>query len=47
MRTVLERFGVPPKMLDITRHLHDDITVRVQRDDGTCSNWFDVGYGLR
>ena len=45
--SVLRRFGVPPKMLAVIRQFHDGMRARVRMDDGTCSDWFDVGQGLR
>ena len=45
--SVLRRFGVPPKMLAVIRQFHDGMRARVRMDDGTCSEWFDVGQGLR
>lgn len=36
-----------PNMLAIIRHFHDGIRARVRMDDGTCTNWLDVGHGLR
>ncbi|CAB1110695.1 unnamed protein product [Ectocarpus sp. CCAP 1310/34] len=44
---VLERFGVPPKMLAVIRHFHEGMRARVRTDDGQYSEWFDVGQGLR
>ena len=44
---VLKRFGVPPKMLAVIRGFHDGMRARVRMDDGTCSDWFSVGQGLR
>ena len=45
--SVLRRLGVPPKMLAIIRQFHDGMRARVRTDDGTCSDWFEVGQGLR
>ena len=44
---VLARFGVPPRMLVVTRQLHDGMQARVRLDDEECSDKFDVGQGLR
>ena len=44
---VLQRFGIPPKMLAVIRGFHDGMRARVRMDDGTCSDWFSVGQGLR
>ena len=44
---VLARFGVPPEMLAVIRHLHDGMRARIQTDDGECSDWFCVEQGLR
>ena len=45
--SVLKQLGVPPKMLAVIRQFHDGMRARVRMDDGTCSDWFDVGQGLR
>ena len=42
---VQTRFGVLAKILTDTCQLHD--AVRVRRDDGEYSEWFDVKEGLR
>ena len=44
---VLARFGVPPRMLAVTREFHDGMQACVRLDDGVCSDKFDVGQGLR
>ena len=35
---VLARFGVPPKMLAVIRHLHDGLRARIRTDGGECSD---------
>ncbi|CAM9828198.1 unnamed protein product, partial [Pylaiella littoralis] len=45
--SVLKRLGVPPKMLAVIRQFHDGMRACVRMDDGRCSDWFDVGQGLR
>eukprot|EP00752_Nemacystus_decipiens_P018359 g16470.t1 len=44
---VLRRFGVPPKMLAVIRGFHEGMRARVRMDNGSLSDWFDVGQGLR
>ena len=44
---VLARFGVPPRMLDVIRQVHDIMQSCVRLDNGECSDKFDVGQGLR
>ena len=44
---VLDRFGVPRRMLDVIRQLHDVVQACVRLNDGECSDKFDVGQGLR
>ena len=44
---VLRRFGLPPKMLAVIHHFHEGMRARVRTDDRHCSDWFDVGQGLR
>ena len=44
---VLARFGVPPRMLVVSRQFHDGMQAWVRLDDGECSDKFDVGQGLR
>ena len=41
---VLTRFGVPPKILAV---FHDGMRACVRSEDGECSEWFEVGQGLR
>jgi hypothetical protein len=43
---LLERLGVPPKMLASIKGLHDGARGRV-RMDGMLSEWFDLSIGLR
>ena len=43
---VLAHFGVPEKMLAVTRQFHDGIQTRVRTDDGEYSEWFDINQGL-
>ena len=47
LRVVLARFGVPDKMLTVKSEFHEGKRVRVRRDDGEHSEWFDVTQGLR
>ena len=44
---VLTRIGVPPQMIAVIRQLHDGMRACVRLDDGVCSDWFEVGQGLR
>ena len=44
---VLERFGVPPVMVDIVRQFYDGMRTCVRLDGGRLSEWFEVGQGLR
>ena len=44
---VLARFGVPPRMFAVIQRFHDGMQACVWRDDGECSDTFDVGQGLR
>ena len=44
---VLTRFGVPPQMLAVIRQFHDGMRACVRSEDGECSEWFEVGQGLR
>lgn len=43
---ILDRLGVPPKMLAAIKGLHDGARGRV-RLDGMMSDWFDLSLGLR
>ena len=44
---VLARFGTPPQMIEVIRQFHDGMRACVRRDDGRCSEWFEVAQGLR
>ena len=44
---VLTRIGVPPQMIAVIRQFHDGMRACVRRDDGVCSDWFEVEQGLR
>ena len=44
---VLARFGAPPKMLAVIRHVHDGMRARIRTDGGERSDWFGVEQGLR
>ena len=44
---VLACFGVPPRMIEVTRMFHDGMRARVQLDDGDFSALFNVCQGLR
>ena len=44
---MLARFGVPDKMLTVKSEFHEGKRVRVRRDDGEHSEWFDVTQALR
>ena len=44
---MLARFGVPEKMLTVSRQFHEGMRARVRTDDGEHSEWFDVTQGLR
>ena len=39
---VLGRFGVPQRMISVTRQFHDGMRACVRLDDGECSEWFPV-----
>lgn len=47
LRTVLSRFGVPPRMLAVIRQFHVGMRACVRLDDGECSDMFDVEQALR
>jgi len=40
--TILDRFGVPPKMISIIHQFHDGTRACVRLDDGRASEWFKV-----
>ena len=40
--TILDRFGVPPKMISIIHQFHDGTRACVRLDDGRSSEWFKV-----
>lgn len=42
-----KRFRLPRKVLAIIRQCHDGMRARVWMDEGTCSDWLDVGQGHR
>ena len=44
---VLARFGVPPQMIEVTRHFHVGMRACVRTNDGRCSERFEVAQGLR
>ena len=44
---VLDRFGRPPRMIEVIRQFHDGMRECVRSDDGRCSEWFKVVQGLR
>ena len=44
---VLARHGVPSRMLDVIRQIHDGMQAFMRLDDGECSDKFDAGQGLR
>ena len=44
---VLTCFGVPAKMLTVTRHFDDGMRACIRADDGEHSESFDVAQGLR
>ena len=44
---VLTRIGVPPQMIAVIRQFRDGMRACVRPDDGVCSDWFEVGQGLR
>ena len=44
---VLTRIGVPPQMIAVIQQFHDGMRACVRPDDGVCSDWFEVGQGLR
>ena len=44
---VLTRIGVPPQMIAVIRQLHDGMRACVRPNDGVCSDWFQVGQGVR
>ena len=44
---VLQRIGVPPRMLTIIRQFHEGMRACVRSNSGNCSEWFEVGQGLR
>ena len=44
---VLTRIGVPAQMIAVIQQFHDGIRACVRPDDGVCSDWFEVEYGLR
>ena len=44
---VLDRFGVPPRMLAVIREFHTGMQACVRLDDEECSDKFDMGQGLR
>ena len=44
---VLARFGTPPQMIEVICLSNDETRACVRRDDGRCSEWFEVAQGLR
>ena len=44
---VFTRIGVPSQMIAVIQPFHDRMRACVQRDDGVCSDWFEVEQGLR
>ena len=44
---VLTRIGVPPQMIAVNRQFHDGMRACMRPDAGVCSDWFEVGQGLR
>ena len=44
---VLTRIGVPPQMITVILQLLDGMRACVRPGDGVCSDWFEVGQGLR
>ena len=44
---VLTRIGVPPQMIAVIQQFYDGMRACVRPDDGVCSDWFEVGQGLR
>ena len=44
---VLTHIGVPPQMIAVIRQFHDGMRACMRRDDGVCSDWFEVEQGLR
>ena len=44
---VLDRFGIPPRMLAVIRQFHDGLRACGLLDDGECSNIFDGEQSLR
>ena len=43
----LTRIGVPPQMIALIQHFHDDMRACMRPDDGVCLDWFEVEQGLR
>ena len=46
MSDVLDRSGVPTKVLAVIREFHTDTKTCVRTNDGDCSDSFDVRQGL-
>ena len=44
---VLARYGTPPQIIEVIRQFHDGMRACVRRDDGRCSEWFEVAQELR
>jgi hypothetical protein len=44
---VLEKYGVPPKLLKIIQNLHVGAMARVKLGDGVFSDWFELLRGLK
>lgn len=44
---VLARAGIPAKLIEVIRQLHDGMRARVRMDDGELSDWFFVTQGVR
>lgn len=39
--------GIPPNLLAVKHQFYDGMRGRTRMNDGTCSDWFDMGQGLR
>ena len=44
---VLTRVGVPPQMIAVIQQFYDGMRACVRRDDGVCTDWFEVEQRLQ